>query len=314
MIDVVHRHEDWVHHAKSFARGDYPFLIATGPRGMSKSHTLKSLLPEDAVFVKGNCTPIMLFKGIYPIRKKGFIVIDDAEQNFMGKSNTLGLNLLKALCDTTPVRSVSYESTSLVKEDFPTSFETSAKIAIITNQSLVGNSHLDALEDRGIVVRLAFDSTEVHKYVGTFWHEMATGTYAFDQEVYEYIEDHLSLISKPSLRLYMNAAMLKRSGGDRWKQSIFQSVGMSQSHQVAKRLLEDSSYSLQEDRVKAFMTMTGQSRNQFFIIKKEIDALSQGVTIQETRSAKRNAQAERSENRHFTLKIRGGEEEFIDAG
>lgn len=132
--------------------GDSRALIVSGPAGLGKSYTVEAALKNwdpneiNHTFIKGYVKATGLYKALYQHRNKGqVLVFDDADSIFY---DDVSLNMLKAVCDTTESRKVSYLAEgSLVDEEsaerIPKSFEFEGSIIFITNLDF------DHLIDRG---------------------------------------------------------------------------------------------------------------------------------------------------------------------
>lgn len=125
-------------------------LIISGPAGVGKSHTVNQIMEQMegkklCTFVKGYVRPTGLYKMLYENRHEDCVLVfDDADSVFL---DDVSLNLLKAACDMTRVRRLSWLSeTKMEDEDgerLPRSFEFEGSIIFITNYDF------DALIDKG---------------------------------------------------------------------------------------------------------------------------------------------------------------------
>jgi hypothetical protein len=127
-------------------------LIVSGPAGLGKSYTVEHRLREwdvnevDHTIVKGYVRATGLVKLLYQYRHHGQVVVfDDADAIFF---DDVSLNLLKAVCDTTERRRVSWLSEGKLVDDesaelIPRSFDFNGSIIFISNYDF------DAMIDRG---------------------------------------------------------------------------------------------------------------------------------------------------------------------
>lgn len=132
--------------------GNSRALIVSGPAGLGKSYTVEKTLAEwdpngiNHVIIKGYVRATGLVKLLYQFREAGqVIVFDDADTIFFDDTS---LNLLKAVCDTTERRRVSWLSEGkLVDEEtgevIPRSFDFDGTIIFISNYDF------DAMIDKG---------------------------------------------------------------------------------------------------------------------------------------------------------------------
>lgn len=137
--------------AQSAIVGDSRALIVSGPAGLGKSYTVEQQLSqwdaeqENHTIIKGYVKTTGLYRKLWNYREAGqVIVFDDADSIFF---DDVSLNMLKAVCDTTERRIVSYLSEAKFEdgegEVIPNSFEFNGTIIFITNLDF------DALIDRG---------------------------------------------------------------------------------------------------------------------------------------------------------------------
>jgi len=152
--------------------GDVKSLIVSGPAGLGKSFTVEQALetwdPEELnhTVIRGYVKATGLYKTLYQYRNKGqMIVFDDSDSIFMDDTT---LAMLKAVCDSTERRRVSYLSEfNMVDEEsadvIPRSFQFDGTIVFITNldfDSIIekGNKlapHLSAMVSRSHYIDLA---------------------------------------------------------------------------------------------------------------------------------------------------------------
>lgn len=113
---------------KSCINGTTRSMIVSGPAGLGKSYVVEKRLSDwdpasrNHKIIKGYVRPTGLVKALYEYRREGQIVVfDDADAIF---NDDISLNLLKAVCDTTGKRRVSWLSErklSLVESEKKTS-------------------------------------------------------------------------------------------------------------------------------------------------------------------------------------------------
>lgn len=222
--------------ALATALGKNKSLIISGPAGVGKSHTVTQVLEaveEDTLgtFVKGFIRPTGLYKMLYENRfKQCVIVFDDADSVFM---DDVSLNLLKAACDMTRTRRISWLSETKMEDEegerLPRSFEFEGSIIFITNydfdnmidkgnrlaphfQALISRSHyldIGIKTKREYVIRLK----QVVKG-GMLRDEGYTQTQ--ENDLIAFIEENQERLRELSLRMVMKLAGLMNMGGD-WK-------------------------------------------------------------------------------------------------
>jgi len=132
--------------------GDINSLIVSGPAGLGKSYTVEDCLakwdPEEQnhTVIRGYVKATGLFKTLYQYRNKGqVIVFDDSDSLFLDDAT---LAMLKAVCDSTDRRRVSYLAEfNMVDETtatlIPRQFQFDGTIVFISNLDF------DAIADKG---------------------------------------------------------------------------------------------------------------------------------------------------------------------
>ena len=151
-------------------------MIVSGPPGIGKSYGVEKALEKQNMFediagrsrrfemVKGAMSAIGLYKKLYEHSAKGHVVcFDDCDAILY---DDLALNLLKAALDTTPRRTLHWntESRTLMAEGMPNSFEFNGGVIFITNikfdnvKSKKLQDHLQALQSRCHYLDLTIDS------------------------------------------------------------------------------------------------------------------------------------------------------------
>lgn len=223
--------------ADSSIKGISRALVVSGPAGLGKSYTIEKSLeawdPDQRrhTIIKGYVKATGLYKLLYQYRKsKNVIVFDDADTIF---SDETALNMLKAVCDTTEKRRVSYLADyKMVDEDsadlIPNSFEFEGSIIFITNldfHALIERGHkiachLQALISRSHYVDLSMKTRR--DYVVRIRQVMEQGLLkhlsdAKQAEVMEFITDNSDNLTELSLRVAIKLSNLIQSKPDRWQ-------------------------------------------------------------------------------------------------
>lgn len=242
---------------QAFAAGHINLVILVGARGLGKSRAVRKVLGTDVCWIEGNASPFGIYRQLYHHRDQ-IVVIDDVDSLHADKN---GVRLLKNLCQTEPVKRISWQTAAkgLEKERIPREFATTSRTVIVSNDWRSRNQNTAAVEDRGQVLLFRPTALEVHQKVGE-WFE--------DNEVYDWIGGRLHLIHEPSMRLYYRASELKRGGLD-WKRVIPESIG-DQRTRLVLELLSDESFQTQEQRAQAFTNLGGGCRATFFNYAKRL--------------------------------------------
>ena len=138
--------------AEACTLGNARSLIVSGPAGLGKSYTVEEKLKQwdpsaiNHAIIKGYVRATGLIKLLYRFREEGqVLVFDDADAIFF---DDISLNILKAACDTTERRMISWLSEGVLVDDdtgetVPKSFEFSGSIIFITNYDF------DAMIEKG---------------------------------------------------------------------------------------------------------------------------------------------------------------------
>lgn len=153
-------------------------LVISGPAGLGKSYTIEKNVRENdarfevprSVIVKGFIRPTGLYALLYRFRHPGnVLVMDDSDSIFNDQD---ALNLLKAACDTTERRTLSWKTAEsrMVDEHgepIPDEFEFEGTVIFITNIDFDaeiarggrGAEHFEALISRSHYVECDMHTT-----------------------------------------------------------------------------------------------------------------------------------------------------------
>ena len=241
---------------RAFAEGHLQFLAVDGLPGVGKSTEAEKACPN-AHLLNGSLTAFEFYRELYRHRDVD-VLLDDID-GFCQDRNLI--RLAKCLCDTRPQKTVAWHTASqqLDAEEIPREFTTTSRAIIIANDWNEWNRNVGALQDRGLVIHFEPSALEVHTQVANW---------VPDQEVFEFIGQHLHLITEPSMRHYVEAADLKKAGLD-WEQVLLETWNINPEVRVLFRLLEDPRLN-QTERIAMFMSETGASRRQFFYLLSKI--------------------------------------------
>lgn len=219
--------------------GDVKSLIVSGPAGLGKSFTVEQALetwdPEELnhTVIRGYVKATGLYKTLYQYRNKGqMIVFDDSDSIFMDDTT---LAMLKAVCDSTERRRVSYLSEfNMIDEAsadvIPRSFQFDGTIVFITNldfDSIIekGNKlapHLSAMVSRSHYIDLAMKTRRDYfiriKQVVKQGLLSAKGLNRHQEvTVMRFIEKHQDKLREMSLRVAIKLADLVKTHPDRFE-------------------------------------------------------------------------------------------------
>jgi hypothetical protein len=149
---------------KQVASGKFRSLIVNGHPGIGKTHSVTKFLEAYAkgnyTVLQGRVTLLSLYATLHAYKSRGkVVVLDDVDSVF---SDVQGLNILKAVMDTTAKRQVHWLSTTgrLNTMGLPENFIFNGGVILISNVGFGGGSgklvtHLNALKDRSYCVPVA---------------------------------------------------------------------------------------------------------------------------------------------------------------
>jgi hypothetical protein len=254
---VVERYQELNSFTQAFAAGHLRFLMVVGPAGTGKSRAMRSAVAGRAAWVDGNATAFGVYCAAF-MHQDQPIVLDDVDALYRDPN---GIRLLKQLCQSEPSRVLGWYSDPqyLERRGVPTQFTTSGPVAIIANRWSTVNADVAALEDRGHMIVFEPSPIEIHRQTALWFH---------DQEVFDFISDHLHLITNHSFRTYVLAFELKKARMD-WRRTIL-SRFLSGPALLVAQLKADPTFRSEEERVKAFREAGGGSRATCFNYGKKL--------------------------------------------
>lgn len=230
--DLQKRYGNVETYIKQIANGKIHNLIVNGPPGVGKTYSVENYLNKYSQgkykVVKGHMTPLSLYGNLYFHREaNSVLVLDDIDSVF---KKVEGVNILKAAIDTSPVRKISWESTTPLKgTEIPDSFQFNGSVILISNIGFDGHTksnlsaHLDALKDRSYKIVVADNSKEsCFKqvcFMVTKNNLLKDFKLSKEQEfaLLEYIETNLEKLDKVSLRTAVKLAQLVAINPDDWQ-------------------------------------------------------------------------------------------------
>lgn len=223
--------------ADSCIAGDSRALIVSGPAGLGKSYTVEKKLEQwdpkgrNYAITKGYVRATGLVKLLYAYREAGqVLVFDDADAIFF---DDVSLNLLKAVCDTTERRVVSWLSEGkLLDEDtgelVPRSFVFEGSIIFISNydfDAMIDRGHklaphLQAMVSRAHYLDLAMKSRR--DYLVRIRQVVAQGLLSHmdldaQVDVLTFIEAYADNLRELSLRMALKIASIRKNNNSNWE-------------------------------------------------------------------------------------------------
>jgi hypothetical protein len=214
--------------ANASTLGQIRSLIISGPAGLGKSFAVERAVrnydPEEvkSVIAKGFVRPTGLYLLLHQFRHKGcVIVLDDADSIFADQD---ALNLLKAACDTTRRRILSWRSetkmTDVDGEPVDREFEFEGTIIFITNIDFDaqiakggrGAEHFEALVSRSHYVDC--DMHSIRDYIvrirqvvrGGMLRDVKGLNVHGERIVMDFIEENASRLRELTLRMALKLA------------------------------------------------------------------------------------------------------------
>lgn len=219
--------------------GDVRAVIVSGPAGLGKSFTVEKALEawdpngDNHTIAKGYVRPTGLYKLLFQHRDENkVIVFDDCDSLF---SDDVSLNLLKAVCDTTEQRVVSYlAETNLVDEEsaerIPRSFVFKGTVIFITNldmDTLIDRGHklaphLQALVSRSHYIDLAMKTRR--DYIIRIKQVVKAGLLknlgldeAQETDVLKFIDTNKDRLRELSLRVVLKVGSIRKMNKKNWE-------------------------------------------------------------------------------------------------
>ena len=214
--------------------GDSRALIVSGPAGLGKSYTVEKKLEawdpsgNNYAITKGYVRATGLVKLLYAYREAGqVLVFDDADAIFF---DDVSLNLLKAVCDTTERRVVSWLSEGRLLDEetgelVPRSFVFEGTIVFISNydfDAMIDRGHklaphLQAMVSRAHYLDLAMKSRR--DYLVRIRQVVAQGLLSdldLDQQVdvLTFIEAYSENLRELSLRMALKIASIRKTNAN----------------------------------------------------------------------------------------------------
>ena len=248
---TVTLYSELAQYVQAFARGHLNLLILIGSPGLEKTQALRTALGPQACWIEGHATPFGIYRRLWE-KRNWPVVIDDVDGLYASHD---GLRLLKSLCQSEPVKKMSWHSDvpTLRREGIPRVFHTTSRVVIIANEWRTLDRNVAAVEDRGICLTFEPTPLEVHT---------RTGTWFWDQEIFDFLGERLHLFEDLSMRLYRHLWELKTAGID-WRAFALGRILSGRTLLVA-RLKANGIYSSEKERVEAFIAAGGGSRTSYF--------------------------------------------------
>ncbi len=255
----------------AFGAGHLNLLMIFGPPGVGKSRSVRQALGNQVCWIGGQATPFGIYLQAYEHRHKP-IVLDDVDGLY---ADRLGIRLLKALGQTEQTKTLSWQTAAptLTRSGIPRQFTTTSRVALVGNDWKTLNADVAALEDRGHLLLFEPTPLEVHRQAARwFW----------DQEIFDFIADHLHLMAQHSLRTYCHAWELKRADLN-WRQAVLCRCLTGVALAVAK-LKANPAFASEDERVRAFVQSGAGCRASYFRHAKKLRPITDQLKIMLTQA------------------------------
>jgi hypothetical protein len=210
-------------------------VVVTGAPGVGKTYTVENILAHSNTpheIIRGSLSAVNLYKLGYKYRRPGnVIVLDDADSIFNDEE---ALNILKALCDTSSTRKVSWmkESQALAEDDVPKQYDYEGAMIFISNldfQKFVDEGknkyaqHFEALMSRSLYLDLRLHTKDE---LGVWVNHIANDGRIFDREnvpqdlrapILNFLSTHRDRLRELSIRTLMKTCQLAKDNPKNWQ-------------------------------------------------------------------------------------------------
>ena len=224
---------------ESTISGSNRALIVSGPAGLGKSYNVEKTLeanygsPDtgDYTIVKGFIRATGLYRILHTYRNSGNVIVFDDADNIL--NDEISLNLLKAACDTTERRNLSWRAETNMKDEngdtLETNFVFDGSIIFISNynfDNMIASNHklsphLAAMVSRANYIDLTMNTKRDHiiriKQVvdsGMFNGKL---TDSQTKEVVNYIVTNQDSMRELSLRMAIKVANIMCDSPNDWR-------------------------------------------------------------------------------------------------
>ena len=225
--------------SNAIINGDSRAMVVSGPAGLGKSFTVEKALEnfdptgEAYTIVKGYARATGLLKLLWRFRhSNNVIVFDDADSIFF---DDVSLNMIKAVCDTTERRVVSYLSEAKIIDDetaelIPHQFQFNGSIIFITNydfDEMIDRGHrlaphFQALLSRAHYIDLTMKTRRdymirIRQVVKQGLLSSSGLNWAEQSQVLGFVEQNQDNLRELSLRIVIKVASIMKSTPNNWR-------------------------------------------------------------------------------------------------
>lgn len=210
--------------------------VVAGAPGVGKTYTTEQILEQSGIphaVVRGKLKALALYMLAYQYRHEGNVILLDDADGIFGDEDAL--NILKALCDSSVERKVSYlsEANALKEADIPQDFIFRGAMIFISNldfQTMVDDQknrmspHFDALMSRSLYLELRLrNRSEIGVWVNHIAQKgkifQREGVPAeFHQPILDFITTHRENLRELSIRTLLKLSQLVKSSPQTWEE------------------------------------------------------------------------------------------------
>lgn len=211
---TVRTYAEFEKDVKLLAKGKYNFLLVIGNSGLSKTRSIEAAMGRDCAIISGKPTPFGFYSWCHEHMDKAILVMDDVAPAFY--KDPTSNSLLKALTDTTDVKTLHWKSKAAAQHGMPDEFETEARVVILVNDWDSANEHIRAIEGRATTIIFKPSFMEVHRKVAT-WLDPK------HDDVFQFMYENRNICAKPNMRLYVKGVEQKEAGNN-WRQRLYEMI------------------------------------------------------------------------------------------
>jgi hypothetical protein len=263
---LITKYSDLAFFINMFKNGNCDLLIIESKGGLGKSRFFESVMTEEPYLrILSHITPMQLF--ILGYKKKNMPILVDDVDGLMHSDDTI--SLLKMFCETREIKEVSWHTTSslLKSAEVPPSYETKAKVCMLTNDFKGLTKKISALRDRGWYLQFKPTDEEILNKIKEIIHDVPSKLPLEEKlEVFNLLKDY-SRFCDFSLRTFVKGLHLCtecKGKGVSWKQILLNEMKINPKLVLLNELIKK--YPSDKERVKEWENK-GFSRRSFYDYK-----------------------------------------------
>jgi hypothetical protein len=260
-IFVITTYKQLEEYCRSWASGKIRELVIVGESGLGKTHAIKKATElKDVVFFGAKNSPIEFYIELFWNQGR-LVVIDDTE----GLLNTReGKALIRSVTERNHNKTVVWntQASALKKAGVPTSFQTTSRTLIVTNEWSGGGIY-KAIASRATVIRFEPSAKEVLDFAQKWFP---------DKEVLQFARQYQDRWHKPDLRLLERTQESKdaRMSATDWRTFFLSHCRRPGKVAAVAEILADPSFPTAKDREMEFERRGFGSRSTFHRFQKKL--------------------------------------------